>query len=559
MAMLITKFNNMIRSKILWGGFAVIICVSFVGTGLSLRGTGCDREDPDTVGMLFDKPVSRREFAKARFFELGMRPDAGNITEDQREEFRKSVWKRIAVLRAAKSMGITVPDSEIRDLIQSEPAFATGGTFDKERYRNIIQSSRGVRIETFEEYLREQLAITKLANTLAAMAWTPPSRIDEQMADLTDTFTIQYVAITTNNLERQPEVTEDDAREFFDENSELFEVPERRNVRYVAFAISNYLGGAEITNDDIQDYYYAHTNEFTAETTNNTRVLIPLTNVEDRIREVLVRREAVAEARGVATEFEMAMASGRDAAALTMEEAAEAQGLTIRTSKLFAIYEPVPGLGVGADFNRAAFKLTSDPENYFSGAITGESNVYVIATATNIPTHIPKFDDVVDDVMPAAGRNAVRTALDEKGNEIHASINEALEGGKTFSNAVTDLKLDLQEPEPFSLYQTRSGLGLESMSNHIEHIRTLAPAVAKLYEGELTGPQDAFDARLIARVVSRIPSAPFVMQMLRPRVMETLNGINSSAVFADWQDDVLAGAKLEDFAMRRRREAAEND
>jgi len=556
MAMLITKFNKMIRSKVLWGGFAVIICVSFVGTGLSLRGTGCDKTYPDAVGLLFGEPVSSREFARARFFELGMRYDTTGMSEEERADLRKRIWKRIAVLRTAKSMDITVPDSEMRELIQGTPAFASAsGGFDREIYRNTIESSRGVRVETFEEYLRQQLTLTKVANAVSAMAWTPPQQVENQMSDLTDTFTIQYVAITTNDLDAVPEVTREQAREFFDNNSETFEVPEQRRVRYVSFPISNYVGGTEIAIEDIQDYYYDNTNNFAMETTNGTRVLKPLTNVQDEIRAVLLRHQAVAGARSAATTFEMAMASGRGSVALSMEQAAKVHNLVIRTSELFSAYSPVPGLDVDYEFNTAAFRLTDEPEQYFSGAITGESNVYIIATETNIPAHIPEFNDVVDDVIPVAERDALEKALTEKAEGIRATIDKGLQEDKAFSNLVAELDVEMHSPEPFSLYQVRSGLGLEALSNDVENVAALVPALSKLYDGDLTEVEQGFGRRVIALVVARVPSAPFLRQMLKPRVTDTLNNMVASAVFSDWQDDLLKRAELDDFALSRREKA----
>ncbi len=76
--MLITHFNKLIRNKIVWGAFAFIVVIAFVGTGMSFRGLDKASRERNAEGKLFGQPVSSADFFKARYFAMGLRPRAEN-------------------------------------------------------------------------------------------------------------------------------------------------------------------------------------------------------------------------------------------------------------------------------------------------------------------------------------------------------------------------------------------------------------------------------------------------------------------------------------------------
>jgi len=254
----------------------------------------------------------------------------------------------------------------------------------------------------------------------------------------------------------------------------------------------------------------------------------------------------------------MAMARGRFTEALTMEEAVNVQGLTVCTSKYFSAQQPVPDLDVDGSFNRAAFSLRPGTDHYFSSAIAGKDNVYIIATETNIPSHIPDFADIADEIMPVAKEHALRTALNDKAKSVHETISAGLASQQSFTNIVKKTGIELQTPNPFSLYEIRTAGMYGSISNNLDQIQAFAPAIAKLQTGELADPVETENGSVIIHVAQRNPSAPFLKDMLRSRLQETMDGYKASELFADWQDYILDKGKLEDYAAMRA-DAAKND
>ena len=118
--MFIYHFNRMIRSRILWLIFAIVVGATFLALPSCFTGDASGREYAGTLGK--DK-ISQNEYSVASMFvDRFMR--SGDLTPAATET---QIWAHIAAVRTAKKMGITVTPEELRSIIRSEQAFQTGG------------------------------------------------------------------------------------------------------------------------------------------------------------------------------------------------------------------------------------------------------------------------------------------------------------------------------------------------------------------------------------------------------------------------------------------------
>ena len=180
--MLITKFNRMIRNKLLWAGFAVLISIAFVGFLGPQGGRGNGRPQSGMAGRLNNENISREEFFMARFFEAGM-GNIGSLAPEESEMLHKRAWKRLAIMQAAKSMAILASDDEVREAIQHDPIFSVNGVFNKDRYKGVLAQSK-VNPGIYESYLRQEVTMFKLASVLESLIWTSPRELAEKLSKL---------------------------------------------------------------------------------------------------------------------------------------------------------------------------------------------------------------------------------------------------------------------------------------------------------------------------------------------------------------------------------------
>lgn len=540
--MLITKFNKLIRNKFIWGAFAVLVVIAFLGFMTPGSRSGGSKEQP-SIGILFGEPIVHKEFVRARIFALGFQKHAG-ASKEEREALHKQAWRRIAALRAADAMGITVSDREVGMTIHNDQSFQVNGAFSQARYQSIIQLQLGVNISTFEDYLREEMIIRKLGSLLGSTLWISPTEVQDSTSRLTDLFTIQVAEAKKDEFIDPEKVTLDDARSFYETNSLIFEIPDQILVRHVSWPVSNYLTEVEVSEEDVMDYYDAHLEDYAMLDTNELTTYIPLEDVESNIESNLIRKAAVIKAEADATEFAIDLTPSRYGEAETMEALAEKRGLTISISEPFSEWGKVPELDdVYINFNKAAFALDpNDSDTYFSDAVTGKDNVYIIATHTNIPSHIPEFDEVKEKALDLAQQKSDADKFAEQIEEIRTDILDSVKDGSSFADAAKRLNLAVTNLAPFAVYSASMG--------EMDNFNIIVPGILNLNSGQLSDMLLTIDGALLAYVISREPSDFSTTEAIKPDILRTLHGSRMRILFDDWADKLAASAqnavKIED-------------
>ena len=540
--MLITKFNRLIRSKILWGIFAVIISISFLGAGL-LSKDGDASSSRGVEGTLYGEDVSSREFRITRFFEYGLFRNRVPTPEENRA-LRARVWERLAALRAAQRLGITVTESEITEGIRRDPTFQSGGVFDRERYRAVLQSTFKVADAEgiYEQWQRQNLTLKKLATIFETMVWAAPGDIDSRLRGLVDSFVVEYALVDTNTITELAEPTEEEVRAFYAANSNLFSVPPEVSVRYVRLPVDSF-GDDDApppTEDDILNYYDLNQEDYVTVDTNGLSEIIPLDDVRTNVVAILKHRATVNRALDTAGEFMMALVPMQYGKAPAFEDAAAEMGHSVATTGFFTAAGPVPDLETSHEFRSIAFSLVADdPSRYFSDAFVDGDFVYVTAVAESRPERVPPLEDVRDSVTPLARQNAWETAYAEKLNEIHSGVVDAVASSTSFADALAAYDLAVSTTLPFSVYG-------DAATNDVEYSGALLPVILSGDVGDIPAPVTDGAESLIVRISDRMPGDPVSALSLRPQVLSTLTQYRSQLLVESWSSAILDEAEFED-------------
>lgn len=267
------------------------------------------------------------------------------------------------------------------------------------------------------------------------------------------------------------------------------------------------------------------------------RVVQPFEEAQDEIIDQLRRRAARRLAAEKATDFVVTIAPDRRGNAPSFAEAAAELDLDIIELSPFTENEPLPGLGVGPQFNSAAFALEDEPDHYFSDAVIGEDAVYVLKLNKRIPSRIPAFEEVEQEATEAAREHAVAAALAEKAAEIHDAAESALAGGKTLAEAL----------EPFGLESTRTdAFSQMTGTDALPHSNVVLPGIRYLNAGELTTPLGAGDDLMLAYVVSRKEGDPTEFSTLKTQIQNSLRQRQASILFEEWENYLLREANFQD-------------
>lgn len=529
--MLISKFNRLIHNKILWALFAGLVSLSMFGLGASyLRGSGRRQQ---RIGELFGKPVAPYELQAARIGTRGFRPQTDMSTEQLKEIERQS-WRRLALLRKAESMGITVTDTELAAMIQRDPTFQSNGAFNRNQYEQIIRAQLGIPVSFFETIVRQDITIQKLQRSLAPTLWISPDEVNDTLARLTDEFTCEIAVLDFDAIAPEVTLSDEEVTAYYDENQERFRTQETRAISFIQWPVSNYLAAAinEVEPDEIDSYYDSNMEEFSMTDTNGATIYQPLAEVTNQIRGTLAHRIALTKATDDAIDLSFDIDGDT-----TFDSVATAAGMTISTTAPFSVYGQIEGIpDVDTAFNATIFELALETEaDRVAEPIPGTDNVYLPRLITINPAVIPPLAEIREDVQEQATDAARNKAFMTEADALREKLVEAVRAGTNFVDAAKALGCDTQMVAPFSPYQTG---GAES-----DPIQSLvAREVIDLVPGELSGVISGFTGTYVAYVKGRTPT-PFTMtEMLRPDVQQSIARYRGAVNFNTWADSILAEA-----------------
>ena len=558
MAMLITKFHRLIRNRLLWLAFLIIVVFSFVIWGTQMPETGA--QGPNAAGRLNGEDVSFETYQQARFNTylslVLMTGRTINITPEIEEQLHDLAWQRIVTLREAKAMGILTSNDEVVNTIRSLEFLHQDGRFTQEAYdqfdKQFLAQFRASKRQ-FEEHIREEIILQKFRAVIDRLHLVTPLEVNRTYNTLTDQFTVEYVKVPPSLVEADVTVSEEEIRSLYDKDPEQFKQPERVSVKAAVFPVQDFIGSAEISDEDIQTYYDTNLDDFAkpSETPEDTNAFslaateyFAIEDVRDQIVTNLQVERAGELAAAKAAGFVQELSYQREAGTAAFDQVAATQGVQLVKTSLFSNREVPSELeNATIELTSKAFNLSDDSDYYYSDPITVTNFVYVLALEERQPSRIPEFEEVQAEVGKMAREFEAYNTLMEKAQEIQGSIVAGLAAGISFDDVIKEYNLEAIKPASFSI--NSENIDPEISANLIRPLLVLNA-------GEVTDVVAADDFVMIAHVKERKPAEGSTVDALRPQIIGTLRRQSSAAAFTDYQKYLLTKNGFEDLNRRVR-------
>lgn len=558
MTMMISKFHKLIQSRLLWGAILIIIVFSFVIWGMVWPSDLDKAEQANAAGRLDGQLVSHGEYRSAylstylaRALALGREIQS---TKETDAVLRTLSWQRLATLREVTQLGLVATDQELVGAIRSNFS-ETNGAYNPQRYQAFLQNMihpLGFTTAQFEQHLREEIQIQKLAHLIGRQAQVTPLEVRRTFDTLLDSFTVEYAFAGPADVTQNVAVSETDARALYDADPEAFTLPEQREISYAAFPIADYLDEAEeISDDAVQDYYELHIEDYTttetAEDGKSREVVAELDEARDGIVKALHREAAVEKADAAATELAFHAIPDRDGTVPEFAAEVEKSGRPLQKLPPFSRFE-VPVEDGGAALAITAFDLAPNAFDRVSAPLAGEEHVYVLYLEKTHAPRVPSFDEARDRALAFAKEKAVAEALAAKGQEIQEAALAGLAAGKTFAQAVAGTGAKTAVAEPFT--------GLSGSSSTNEAVQALVQAVVSYNQGEVTDPVPSGDGLIVAHLQARTPAEPSTFDSYQTEIASAIRARRGQSLFRDWQAALLVPERFTDL---QRTETADDD
>ena len=517
--MFIYRFNQLIRSRILWGFFAIIISFAFVAVG------SCFSTPPGAVaGKINGKKIQRDQLQESILAIRGVdRNNRDNEMSDRVAE--RLAWEQIAAIEGAKKLGLTAKAEDIRDEIQRQNAFQGPEGFDMNRYRLILRE-QGLSPEQFERLVSRHILLSKLSALVDSATWVSPMELEDELAAMTDKFTVQTAAISNGFVGVEMRMSDEDYKAFYEEQKETFGLPDRVAVRYITIPLSNYLARVTVQEDSLQDYYDSNFDKFKSSDTNHVEGVKPFAEVRDEIFAIVQLEEAAdcAETNMMFWVFGKLEKAATDTVLATV---AANEGVEVKTSPLFSQNERLYWTGNAKDFTKKAFDLEMDIVGAQFDIVRGNRELFVIELVQKSAAHVPPFEEVAENVKRRAQEKSRRDAFESYAKEIRNDISKLMTDGKTFEEAATAKALNVSTSLTYTV--------TEMQSKPIPGGPAIAYGAMSLKKGELSEAVSTSPTQsTLIYLQNRQPGDALAAEMMSSQVRMNFSRRRDNALFTDW-------------------------
>jgi hypothetical protein len=405
------------------------------------------------------------------------------------------------------------------------PAFQGANGFDMTQYRQALLS-QGMIPSHFEKLVGHQLNMSKVAAMVETASWISPMEMNDELAAMTDKFTVQVATVSNRFAKVEMRLTDADYKKYYDENKPSFGLPERVSVRYLAIPISNYLASVTVPEEDLQGYYDSHMDTYRRTTTNDVSETIPYAEVRDKIMAELKVVEAryCAETNVTFNFSDRISQLGTNALALFAAELKQ----QVKFSPLFALTETLYWTDVSTDFATAAFELDSESLETRFGIVKGKNEVYVLELKQRSPAHVPAFESVLTEVKARAQEKARTEAYESYTKELRADLRKALDAGKTFQSVVKEKGLPIT---------TNITYAVNEMQNQptFENGYSVAYGARDLKKGDISEAVPSSPVQsIIIYVHDRKPGDMLAAEMMRSQIRASITRRRGNSLLTDW-------------------------
>ncbi len=464
--------------------------------------------DDKKIGQNDFDPVFYREMRLryTRFQRESQRP----LTEAEERDLRMTTANAVLnqlvmkelVLREARRMGLRVTDEEVRILLENNPNFQSGGSFDRGKYETFVAEDRGMTPGEFESWLRDALLMDRVFGMVSAAARVSDEEVRARFDEETEKVRAAYAFLpATPDVGAKP--GEGELKAYYSAHLDDYHLGQRVRIRYALVDLDKIRKTVKVSDAQVKEYYERNkTIHFDAGEIHARHILFAVPpGAPESAWEEARRKAAAAAAR---------IRAGEDFAKLA-QELSEDPGTAAKGGDLGFF-----GRGrMDPDFEAAAFALK---EGQVRGPVKSVYGYHVIEREADVPA----FEDQAEEIKQTLEEQQVEEQA------ITTAMELAARAGKNgdLAGEAAALGLKVEEPKPFSAGEPIGELGWQ---------RHLAEEAFSLDVGEVgsalpvseTGTGGAARLRgfVVYQVTAKLEPGPAPFDEVKDRVA------------ADWRRD----------------------
>ena len=169
-----------------------------------------------------------------------------------RESSLRALIDRALLLQGARDADFAFSEAALDQMILQTPEFAVDGVFNAARFDQVIQQMGYTRLQ-FRELLKQEMLIGQLRAGISGSGFVTDEQI-EAFARL-EQQTRDFATITVPAETAAVDVSNDEAREYYEKNTDRFRSPEQVVLEYLELNKESFFDQVEVSEEDIKNLY----------------------------------------------------------------------------------------------------------------------------------------------------------------------------------------------------------------------------------------------------------------------------------------------------------------
>ncbi len=281
------------------GTFAMVLLamigLSFVFFGLNYS----------FIGSSYAAKVDGEKIDAGRFEQdyrnaLQRNPQLASLTGPVRLQVRRNLLDQLIAQQLIDNyldeQGYRISDEQVMESVREQPEFQKDGRFDLDTYRTFL-IERGMDPVRFEQLQRDALRQQQLQLAIGATALVTPAEYRRYLNLVAEQRVVTVASIGEDAVEDEIVVTEEMIADYYNDNPNLYELPESADVAYIRVDRDDLAGEVEVREEDLELYYQDNLDRYLQDEQRTARhILVEFGDddaaAEARAQELLARLDA---------------------------------------------------------------------------------------------------------------------------------------------------------------------------------------------------------------------------------------------------------------------------
>jgi len=180
-------------------------------------------------------------------------------------QFFEEMIQRVLISVEIKRMGLTMPDADLRKIIQNTAIFQnTAGQFDRKVFEQILHHNH-LNETLYVEKMRNELVTSNLIASLMGIFRVPNLLADQLETYQRDQRLVRWYVLNDAAVQRARPIHEpkaDDIQTYYTQHPEAFTAPESRSFRMIHFSADEMAKSISINDDEAYRTYQSQSEAF---------------------------------------------------------------------------------------------------------------------------------------------------------------------------------------------------------------------------------------------------------------------------------------------------------